>query len=442
MKERGRSLGRKLRSLVPQRPGRRYSIFDGTTTFGDWLTAVWLLLSRNINADERAIARYESAFAEATGTTHAISFGAGRMALFALLEALGVGEGDEVIIPAFTCVVVPNAIIYHGARPVYVDIDPLTFNIDVGKIEKAVTTRTKVIYAQHTFGLPCDVRGIRVIAAKHGLSVIEDGALALGSRVDGAPVGSLGHAAFFSTDRSKTISTHLGGVATTNDPEIGAKLRSIQQRSPFLSGSLVRKILFTFASEHILFAPTVFWLGRSIHVVMTKLGMFFYFCDELSTTKPADYPYPCRLSPAQALLGSRQLRRFEANRGHRHAAVAELERRIARFSNLRRELHESVMLRYSFLVRDRAAFERRLSERFDLGVWFTSVVHGRQDALEKVGYSVGSCPIAENAARHIVNFPTHPRIPVTALARVVDDNWHWMEREIVREDYLDGWAAS
>ena len=427
------SLRRKVRTLTPERPGRRYNIFCGSNTWGEWLLALRLLVSRDITDNAQALAEYERRFGEISGTRHAVSFGAGRMALFAILEALGITAGDEIVIPAFTCVVVPNAILYSGAKPIYVDIEPSTFNIDVAKIEAAITRKTKALYAQHTFGLPCDVAGIRQIAARHHLAVIEDGALALGSATGDGLVGSLGDVAFFSTDHTKTISTHLGGMAVTNDPLLAGRLRSIQQRTSFLPASITRRMLLTFLVEYALFAPPVLWIGRSLYRVLIKSGVLFYFSDELQTSKPSAYPYPCRLSSAQAEIGIRQLIAFQGNAQHRRAMVDWLESRVQWNTRRMADLQRAVLLRYSFLVQDRPAFEARFANRFDLGIWFTSVVHCRDQALDLVGYEANSCPVAEYVTRHIVNVPTHPRIPLTVMQQAIAGTWSWLETQIVRE---------
>jgi perosamine synthetase len=424
---------RKLKYIIPDRPGLRFNISCGTNTLREWLLSLRLLCSRNIKNNFSAIEKYEDLFARAAGVKYAYSFGAGRMALYAILEALGIEKNDEIIIPAFTCVVVPNAIIYRGARPVYVDIDSKTFNIDVNKIEAAITPKTKALYAQHTFGLPCDVIAIRRIADKYGLVVIEDGAHALGSRFNGALVGTLGDVAFFSTDHTKTISTHVGGMAVTNNTVLANKLQYIQESAPFLRSAVIRKILLTFAVEYVLFLPPFLWLGRAIQVAMIKLNVLFYLSDELSCEKPSSYPYPCRLSSSQAEIGISQLMGFAENVGHRGHITDYLESKIGWYKDSQQEIDESVMLRYSFLVSDRKEFVAHFQRFFDLGIWFTTVVHGRDYNLNFVGYSTGSCPVAEYVAEHIVNFPTHPRISVEILRREVELNWGWLEKQLVRK---------
>ena len=150
-----------------------------------------------------ALEQYQHAFAAALGVGHAYGFWKGRVALYAILKALGIGEGDEVILPGYTCVMAVNPILYLGARPVFVDIDPQTFNIDPGRIEEKLTPRSRLIIAQHTYGYPADLRAIRDLSRRKGIPFIEDCCLALGSRVDGGLTGTFGAAAYFSFQWNK-----------------------------------------------------------------------------------------------------------------------------------------------------------------------------------------------------------------------------------------------
>jgi len=386
----------------------RYTINSGTNDWGECAEALRGLLGRLPIVDGPEIAAYETAFAEACGARRAFSLAAGRMALYRILEALGIGPGDEVVLPAFTCVVVPNAILYRGATPVYVDIDARTFNIDPRLIEAKLTTRTKAIIAQHTFGLLCDVPAISAIARPRGIAVIEDAAHALGAERGGRRAGSLADAAYFSTDHSKVISTSTGGMVTTSDPALAARLQELQEKTPFLAEGRIRGILRTFVLEWLLEDPRFYALGRWILRVLGRLGLRSYFTDELSLERPAATPYPARLSCAQARIGLSQLRQLPENLAWRRHCAALYG--AARGETPFAPAGEHVFLRYTFLVEDRAAWIERYRDVLDMGVWFTSVAHGRDHDLGKIGYAAGSCPVAEDAARRCVNLPTHPRI--------------------------------
>src|SRR5262249_18636779 len=159
---------------------------------------------------------------------HITLFWKGRVALYAILRALRIGPGDEVIVPAFTCVAVPNAILYAGATPVYVDIDESTYTPDPTGVEAAVGPRTRAILAQNTFGLSSDLEALSAVAAEAGAVVIDDCAHGLGGSYDGQPSGTAADAAFYSTQWTKPLSTGLGGIAVTQDEGLAGQLRAIE----------------------------------------------------------------------------------------------------------------------------------------------------------------------------------------------------------------------
>ena len=156
------------------------------------------------------------------GSNDTFFFASGRMALFSILKSLDIGEGDEVIIPAYTCVVVPNVIIYRSAKPIYVDINLSDFNLNVNQIEKLITKKTKAIYAQHTFGNKCNMKKLRSIANKYGLFLIEDSAHLIEKN---QILKSDADVTFFSTDRSKILNTYLGGFVASNNTAIINQLK-------------------------------------------------------------------------------------------------------------------------------------------------------------------------------------------------------------------------
>ena len=125
--------------------------------------------------------------------------------MYAILKALGIGEGDEVIIPGYTCIVVANPIMYLQAKPVFVDIDPLTYNIDPGKIEAKITSKTKAIVAQHTYGYPCEMDAVMDIAERHGVPIIEDCCHTFLSAYRVQKVGSFGVGSFYSYEWGKPM---------------------------------------------------------------------------------------------------------------------------------------------------------------------------------------------------------------------------------------------
>jgi len=173
-------------------------------------------------------------------------FWRGRVAMYALLRALGVGPGDEVIVPAFTCVAVPNAVLYAGATPVYVDIDEATYTADPAAVAAAMTPRTRVVLAQNTFGLSADLDALTAAAQPYGAVVIDDCTHGLGGTYKGRPNGAAADAAFYSTQWSKPISTGLGGIAIARDADGAKRIRELEHAAlepPKLATTVLRTAL-------------------------------------------------------------------------------------------------------------------------------------------------------------------------------------------------------
>lgn len=175
----------------------------------------------------------EELFAARHKVKHALAVSNCTTALHLALVALGVGEGDEVLVPAFTWVSTANAVMYCNAKPVFVDIDPITFNIDLNSIEAKITEKTKAIIPVHLFGLCADIDAIKRIAPK--LKIVEDGACAAGAALNGRPAGSLGDIGCFSFHPRKSVTTGEGGMLTTNDDLLAEKLNMLRNHGASIS---------------------------------------------------------------------------------------------------------------------------------------------------------------------------------------------------------------
>lgn len=183
-----------------------------------------------ISSSGQYVDRFEQEFAELTGTRHAASAANGTAALHLALAALGVGAGDEVIVPAFTYVATANAVKYCGAEPVLVDVSPSTWCIDAAQIADAITERTKGIIVVHIYGHPCDMDAINEIAAARGLWVVEDAAEAHFATYKGRPVGGLSSIGMFSFYGNKVITSGEGGVLTYNSDELDHRVRMLRSQ--------------------------------------------------------------------------------------------------------------------------------------------------------------------------------------------------------------------
>ncbi len=146
------------------------------------------------------------------------------------LLALGVGEGDEVILPSFTFIAAANAVLHARATPVFVDVDTRSLNLDLEKVERAITARTRAILAVHTFGVPADMAPVLAIAQKHGLRVIEDACEAIGAEYRGRRVGGLADLGVFAFYPNKPITTGEGGMVTTSDPRVADSIRALRNQ--------------------------------------------------------------------------------------------------------------------------------------------------------------------------------------------------------------------
>lgn len=178
-----------------------------------------------ISSNGKYIGAFEEAFASFCGVKHAIAANNGTTALHLALVALGLGPGDEVIIPTVTYIATANAVRYCGATPVLVDVCADTMNIDPVQVEQKITPRTRGIIPVHLYGHPADMVALSGIARKHGLWILEDAAEAHGAEVQGKRVGNLSECATFSFFGNKIVTTGEGGMVTTNDDELAAKLR-------------------------------------------------------------------------------------------------------------------------------------------------------------------------------------------------------------------------
>lgn len=186
------------------------------------------ILTGWISSAGKFVTRFEEMFAAFCDTKHAIATSNGTTALHLALLAIGIGPGDEVIVPTLTFIATANAVTYCGARAVFVDSETETWNLDPVAVEKAITPRTKAIIPVHLYGHPANMGPLLAIAQKHGLKVIEDAAEAHGARYQGKPVGGLGDMGIFSFYGNKIITTGEGGMLVTNDTAYAERARILR----------------------------------------------------------------------------------------------------------------------------------------------------------------------------------------------------------------------
>lgn len=188
----------------------------------------WLMQGPHTEGFERAVAEY-------VGTAHAIAVNSCTTALHLSLVAAGVGPGDEVICPSYSFIATANAIRHAGARPVFVDIEPRTYNLDPGLVEAAITPATAALLPASQIGLPADIPALLEIADRHGLAVVEDAAPSLGAMIGGKHLGALSDITCFSFDARKILTTGEGGMITTDRDDAADRLRGLRAHAASIS---------------------------------------------------------------------------------------------------------------------------------------------------------------------------------------------------------------
>lgn len=204
---------------------RKIPISLPSTGLEEWEATKEPLLSGWLTQGPK-VAAFEQAFARLHQVPYALATTSCTTALHLILVAMGIGPGDEVIVPAFTWVATANVVLYCGATPVFVDVDPKTYNLDPGAVAQAITPRTRAIIAVHLFGLCADIKAIQAVAGD--IPIIEDAACAVGSRYQNQFAGSLGMAAAFSFHPRKSVTTGEGGMVTTADPTLAKTVEQLR----------------------------------------------------------------------------------------------------------------------------------------------------------------------------------------------------------------------
>ena len=311
-----------------------------------------------------AVERFEHAFAEYIGSRFCVGLNNGTSALHMALKACDIGPGDEVITTPHTWISTSWAISYVGAKPVYVDIDPMTYNIDPKRVEKAITPRTKAILPVHLYGQGCDVDALKRIADKHHLLLIEDTAQAHGARHEGRRIGSFGKIGCFSFYPGKNLGAFgEGGAIVTDDEQVAQRIRSLRDHAQ---------------------------AGRHQHV---ELG------------------YNTRMEGIQGAVLDVKLRHLDAWNAARQRAARRYQELLSGTPGIQLPLHprpgEHVWHLYVILVRGmaREQFQKELGARgIATAVHYPTPVH-LQPVYAHLGYPRGSFPVAEEVAGCCVSLP-------------------------------------
>ena len=371
-------------------------------------------ISQSANAQNALLSGEQSKFT--------FSFWKGRVALYGVLKALGIGPGDNIIVPGYTCAMVPGAALFAGANCIYADIDPETYSPSLGTYSDAFEAnhgkRIKALLLQHTYGIPGTSPRIAAWARAQGMAVIEDCAHSLGTRYcDDRGVwqeaGSAGDVAIFSSQWSKPVSTGLGGWLTTTNKSLAKRVaRFHDEECDDPSLREVSLLAGQLALRSILSSPRLYWTAADVFRALAGRGVFVGTNDSGEFDGKMPERYAKKMSGLQEWLLKKQL-----------ASTAVVVRRrnlkLVYDDALRScglpilyvpHYADPVLLRYPVRVRNKAdVMARARRNRIEIGDWFNHPLHPREANAEAFGYKSGMCPEGERAAREIINLPLTKR---------------------------------
>jgi len=323
----------------------------------------------------------EARIAVYAGTRHAVAVSSGTAALHLAVQGLGLGPGDEVLVPSFTFAASVNVLLFERARPVFVDVEPDTYNLDPADVERKIGPRTRAILAVDVFGHPAEWDALRSIAARHRLRLIDDSCEALGAAYRGVRLGSFGDAAAFAFYPNKQITTGEGGVLVTDDEALAALARSLRNQGRGEMGA---------------------WLEHE------RLGTNY------------------RLDEMSAALGVSQLERIETFLARRERVARAYGERLARLDRVRAPLVRPHvrMSWFVYVVTLACGIERdpvmRAIEAAGIPVrGYFPPVHLQPYVRDLLGTGPGLLPVTEAIARRTIALPFHNRLADDAIDRVV-----------------------
>jgi perosamine synthetase len=325
------------------------------------------------------VTRFEDAWCERIGVRNAVATSSGTAGLHVCLHAAGLGPGDEVVTSSFSFVASANAVLFTGARPVFADVDPLTFNMDPEAVEAAITPRTRAILIVDIFGYPAEVPTLRAIAERHGLAVVEDACQTIDGAYDGRKLGTFGHPAVYGFYANKQLTTAEGGVVLTDDDELAARLKSLTNQGRSDDGA---------------------WLVHS------RLGFNY------------------RLSDVHSAIGVAQLERLDDLLGGRARAARWYQERMADVEGVT-PMYEGPQPRSWFVYAprldpdvDRDAVIGRLEAVGVSAKPYLPCIHLQPFYREEHGHRPGTFPVTEAISASTIALPFVPEMTEDQVERV------------------------
>lgn len=369
---------------------------------------------------QRAVlSAFEDAFTRHLGVRYAIPVGAGRLGLRLILEGLGIGSGDGVLLPAFTDQSVPDAIRRIGAEPIFVDVGRRTHNLDPTRLEDAMGPRVRAVIATHLFGAPCDMDCVLAFAERHGLAVIEDCAHAIAAKSRGRRCGTLGRAAIFSFVVTKAVNTFGGGMVATDDPELARSIRSAVDALPLPEmAQLARRVLTGYALGTATRPQLFGLLGAPLLRGLRGLGRdVLGVYDRLVRPQTINANVDCAFSPIQAIAGLQQLRRLEQTQAAR-SRIAESLGSVLPASLTPQDLLEGDEHAWYFFIATAADPDAVVAELLRRGVDVGRYPMRNCPALIDPVAGAARFPNAEYVYRHALQLPTYPTLDEAGVAHL------------------------
>lgn len=353
------------------------------------IKAVAEVLRSGMLAQGKEVEFFEQEFANYIGVKHAIAVANGTLALDIALKAIGIKPGDEVITTTFTFIATANAILYQGAKPVFADIDPRTYNLDPNDVLEKITNKTKAIIVVHLYGQSADMKAFKEIAEDHKLILVEDCAQAHGAEFEGRKVGGLGDVGVFSFYPTKNMTAGEGGIITTNDDEVARKSRLIRNH------------------------------GQVAKYVHEELG------------------YNYRMTNIAAAIGRVQLKKLDRLNEKRIQNARYLTKNLTAIRGIvtpytdprvKHVYHQYVIRVENNCPLNRDELATRLEEKgIEVAVHYPLPVH-QQPLYKRLGYQQDICPNAIMASKKVLSLPVHPSLTIEDLDYIVSTI-----KELIRE---------
>lgn len=389
-----------------------------------------LLSARHLartDRDAEAVQAFEREFRGYIGSKHAVMVPSARYGLYLLLEAFGVGEGDEVILPALTYFAVPAMVPLLGARPVFADIHLSQHVLDPAAFEAAITPRTRAVVPTHLFGTPCDMDPIREIARRRGVAVIEDCAQSTGARYKGVRVGNLGDAAYYTFGLTKNMTTLSGAMITTDRDDVAERIRARIEQGGATQRRKLAKEALTGLAMVVATHPWVYWATVHPAVVLgNRLGQDpiherFGEAEVRYEKLPSSYQARSRARAVQAEVGLSQLQRLESLNGARIRNGRKLDAGLAHVPGLTPPSYpegaEPIYMSFVVHHERRDALAAALRKR---GVDTTIGYMSDCSSSPLFPEYRADCPNARAAHARLLHLPVHPNLSEADVEHMIE----------------------